>query len=92
MALTMLAQHMLAPIIEINNNNNVSGFREELKLIVPEIGQTRTVRNCCFRHLLPVSFCHEWLLWVSGGDHGDGNLLRCVPFSFLQQREGVLLS
>lgn len=37
----------LAPITEIFIND-VSGFREELNQTVPDIGQTPTVRNCCF--------------------------------------------
>ena len=42
--------------------------------------------------LLPVPFCHEWLLWVSGGDQGNGDIMGCVPFSFVQQWQSIFFS
>ena len=42
--------------------------------------------------LLPVPFCHEGLLWVSGGDQRDGNIMGCIPFSFVQQWQSVFFS
>jgi hypothetical protein len=42
--------------------------------------------------LLPVPVCHQRLLWVSGGGHGNGTVLGHIFFSFVQQRKDVLFS